>query len=251
MLLRRITQHVRNQNWFAVCLDFLIVVFGVYIGLQVQDWAVEKKRLKSERQYLERLHDEVEQLAMTREVYNESRVEFSQHLFEITEILNETNQEIELTHEHCRTIAHSSFTTIPPAELPSATELISSGRLDQIASSALRNSILGYIQDVARSRDLITAISDDNVSLSRAYPLLLKTKVSYAKGESDLVDLTASCNASDLRSNQSFINDFGNNAFVYVIYTNRAVLKVSEKLSELHAVLDKTLGINHPEKEVQ
>jgi len=29
MLLRRMMQHVRTQNWFAVFLDFVIVVVGV------------------------------------------------------------------------------------------------------------------------------------------------------------------------------------------------------------------------------
>ena len=38
MLLRRMTQHVKDQNWFAVGLDFLIVVLGVFLGLQVNNW---------------------------------------------------------------------------------------------------------------------------------------------------------------------------------------------------------------------
>lgn len=38
MLLRRITQHVKAQNWFAVGIDFVIVVIGVYIGIQVSNW---------------------------------------------------------------------------------------------------------------------------------------------------------------------------------------------------------------------
>jgi len=38
MILRRITKHVKEQNWFAVGLDFLIVVIGVFIGLQVNTW---------------------------------------------------------------------------------------------------------------------------------------------------------------------------------------------------------------------
>lgn len=38
MLLRRITEHVSSQNWFAVGLDFVIVVLGVYIGIQVSNW---------------------------------------------------------------------------------------------------------------------------------------------------------------------------------------------------------------------
>jgi hypothetical protein len=38
MLLRRITKHVKDQNWFAVGIDFFIVVIGVFIGIQVANW---------------------------------------------------------------------------------------------------------------------------------------------------------------------------------------------------------------------
>ena len=38
MLLRRITKHVKDQNWFAVGIDFFIVVVGVFMGLQVSNW---------------------------------------------------------------------------------------------------------------------------------------------------------------------------------------------------------------------
>lgn len=60
MLLRRITQHVQNQNWFAVFIDFLIVVVGVYIGLQVQNWGTEQNNRKLERHYLERLVEDMD-----------------------------------------------------------------------------------------------------------------------------------------------------------------------------------------------
>jgi len=38
MILRSITEHVRTQNWFAVGIDFFIVVVGVFIGIQVANW---------------------------------------------------------------------------------------------------------------------------------------------------------------------------------------------------------------------
>jgi hypothetical protein len=47
MLLRSITRHVTAQNWFAVGIDFVIVVIGVYIGIQVSNW--NEARLESER----------------------------------------------------------------------------------------------------------------------------------------------------------------------------------------------------------
>ena len=38
MLLRKITKHVKEQNWFAIGIDFFIVVIGVFIGLQAANW---------------------------------------------------------------------------------------------------------------------------------------------------------------------------------------------------------------------
>ena len=38
MLLRSITKHVKDQNWFAVLLDFLIVVVGILIAFQITNW---------------------------------------------------------------------------------------------------------------------------------------------------------------------------------------------------------------------
>lgn len=32
MILRRITEHVKTENWFAVGIDFVIVVIGVFVG---------------------------------------------------------------------------------------------------------------------------------------------------------------------------------------------------------------------------
>jgi hypothetical protein len=38
MLLRRVIEHVREQNWSAIAIDFVIVVVGVFIGIQVSNW---------------------------------------------------------------------------------------------------------------------------------------------------------------------------------------------------------------------
>ncbi len=38
MILSRITKHVKEQNWFAVVLDFVIVVAGILIAFQITSW---------------------------------------------------------------------------------------------------------------------------------------------------------------------------------------------------------------------
>ena len=56
MLLRRITQHVKDQNWFAVALDFFIVVAGILIAFQITYW----NEGRQERQRTERLFERLE-----------------------------------------------------------------------------------------------------------------------------------------------------------------------------------------------
>lgn len=55
MLLRRITEHVKAQNWTAVAIDFVIVVIGVYIGIQVSNWNDARVDAIRGRYYSERL----------------------------------------------------------------------------------------------------------------------------------------------------------------------------------------------------
>ena len=55
MLLRRITKHLKEQNWFAVGLDFLIVVVGVFMGFQVQQWNEDFSDKADAIKYLKRL----------------------------------------------------------------------------------------------------------------------------------------------------------------------------------------------------
>ena len=49
MILRRITEHVKAQNWFAVAIDFVIVVMGVLIGIQVSNWNADQNNKRAAR----------------------------------------------------------------------------------------------------------------------------------------------------------------------------------------------------------
>ena len=61
MLLRRITQHVKEQNWFAVLLDFLIVVAGILIAFQITNWNEELQQGNLEQSYLARMAADIEE----------------------------------------------------------------------------------------------------------------------------------------------------------------------------------------------
>lgn len=59
MILRRITEHVKTQNWFAVGLDFLIVVVGVFIGIQVSNWNETVNDRKREQAVLQAMLEDI------------------------------------------------------------------------------------------------------------------------------------------------------------------------------------------------
>jgi hypothetical protein len=59
MILRRVIKHFRNQEWTAIFLDFVIVVVGVFVGLQVSNWNDARADQVRAREFLERLHSDL------------------------------------------------------------------------------------------------------------------------------------------------------------------------------------------------
>ena len=59
MILRKLAESIRQQNWFTVLVEILIVVIGIFVGLQVDDWNRTRIQLSEESEYLTRLSDDL------------------------------------------------------------------------------------------------------------------------------------------------------------------------------------------------
>ena len=59
MLLRRVIEHVRKQEWTAVAIDFVIVVVGVFIGVQAANWNEARADQTRARGYIERIQSDL------------------------------------------------------------------------------------------------------------------------------------------------------------------------------------------------
>ncbi|MBU2605299.1 MAG: hypothetical protein KKC43_05350 [Alphaproteobacteria bacterium] len=55
MILRRVIAHVKNQEWTAIAIDFLIVVLGVFVATQVTNWNAERAAHARREQIVEAL----------------------------------------------------------------------------------------------------------------------------------------------------------------------------------------------------
>lgn len=65
MSLRSLALRLRARDWTAVTIEILIVIVGVFIGLQVSNWNETRKENERGTEYLQRLHDELLQDADT------------------------------------------------------------------------------------------------------------------------------------------------------------------------------------------
>jgi hypothetical protein len=59
MISRRLYEHVKTHNWFAVAIDFVIVVIGVFVGIQVSNWNDARALSATERDFIIELQGEI------------------------------------------------------------------------------------------------------------------------------------------------------------------------------------------------
>ena len=59
MILRRVVQRLKQQEWTAVVIEIAIVVLGVFIGIQVSNWNDDRKEQALEVVYLDRIAGDV------------------------------------------------------------------------------------------------------------------------------------------------------------------------------------------------
>ena len=244
MLLRRITEHVKAQNWFAVFVDFVIVVVGVFIGIQVSNWNEARVDAISERQYLERLHDEVVTVIQQRANNDRNRQERLDALNSVVDILYGAAEPRSLTALECRAIGSTHIMYTGEEVLPTADELLSAGRLEIIDSPDIRNALIRYRQLIARSNRLIDNMSANAVTLPRRYADLFD-RTDVTRTEDEGVRILLECDSEAIIASSNFRIDFADNFNRYEAYIAVGIRDVSDHLRHLHAVIDEELGTDH------
>ena len=196
MILRRLTKHVKDQNWFAVALDFLIVILGVFIGLQVNTWNAERQVRAGEQRYLERLREDV---AVSIE-QNEWRVAFMDRQDRYSTLALDRLSNCVIPPEDRDVIANALYhvgKSLPPVLLRSViNELNATGNFQTIRNSALREAITKAIETIETS-DLIF-----NTTVMRGTPhvVYVESQLEYLKSgpRSGAVDIAWGDIAFDL-----------------------------------------------------
>jgi hypothetical protein len=149
MLLRRVMEHVRRQDWVAIAIDFVIVVVGVFVGLQAATWNEARVDRMRAHSYLERIHDDIEtdldnyrdRLAFWSVVSDYGRAGLA---YAETGNANGASQwRLLLSYFQAGQLAEYFTTSVTYDELKSA------GELHLIGDVALRNQLAGYYINAA------------------------------------------------------------------------------------------------------
>jgi hypothetical protein len=141
MILRRLSQHVKDQNWLAVALDFLIVVAGVFMGLQVQEWNSARKDALEAVRVLDRLEDDFVQIRVRAERSRDGHAESLAAIARLVDAIS-VGELNEGTLADDIDLATRGQT--PPGTSTTFQELKSNGRLELIESLELRRALSEY-----------------------------------------------------------------------------------------------------------
>jgi hypothetical protein len=177
MILRRVMQHVREQNWFAVGIDFVIVVGGVFIGIQVANWNEERRERVAEQRYLLELVRDLEadiaELQRGRR-HNLARLATSEAVLLAVDPAYQRPDFFPLVDEE--PVPNPSFSGYVYAGLTATfvvigtdytfDELVQSGKLGVLSDRALVNRLTAYYGKLEVRR------SEDRVAFKQVAPML-------------------------------------------------------------------------------
>jgi hypothetical protein len=143
MILRRITEHVKTQNWFAVWLDLVIVVVGVFIGIQVANWNSATQARSKELVILEQL---ATQFASAVEDAKKAKVGSDANLEATRTVLRviRDGKEPEDKAAFLETLRSAGSFISGPGEPITLTELLATGGLSEMSSPGLRRALIRY-----------------------------------------------------------------------------------------------------------
>lgn len=146
MIFRRIKAHIEKENWFAVWIDFCIVVIGVFVGIQVANWNESRAEDRRETAYLERLEKEfdvVETRIRRAVLVGETRTRATKSMLKAWEV--GPSAFADPTEKGPGEFFLEIITNVVPTNPPAAfRELVSSGELSIIENEALRTALYEF-----------------------------------------------------------------------------------------------------------
>ncbi len=199
MVIRRIREHVVHHNWFAVTIDLVIVVVGVFLGTQANNWNQDRIDRARGHAYRERL---VADLSANKDDYATRR-----HYEEVVRAhalaaLDAVNRPAGPGDGHFLIDLYQASQINPRQTLRSTyDEIASVGALELIGDEALRRTLANFYVAVATTGVTLNNVPPYREHLRSAMPYAIQRNVisrcpetiSFAANNATTLTLASSC----------------------------------------------------------
>lgn len=168
MVVRRIREHAAQANWFAVAIDLLIVVIGVFLGMQASNWneaRVERQRGESYRaRLIEDLRANESDLRERRHYY----LQVQRHALATLEVLEQPT----MPGGEKFLIDAFQATQIIPRTLTRFTydEMIAAGGIDRLGDPGVRTKVKNFYAGMETGETTLRSTPPFREHLRRVMP---------------------------------------------------------------------------------
>jgi len=168
MTSRRFLDRLKRHDWLTVAIDLIIVVLGIFIGLQASRWVQTRQDIETERRYLERLladSDANIRVLQQAIAQNDSRAATLASLAAALDKRGPVPTHAQLSDVMCRWFVQPAV----DVRRGTYTELVSSGRLALVRDEDLRGRLAleqGTHQEAERLDILAPAVLQAAAPLS-------------------------------------------------------------------------------------
>lgn len=225
MLLRRFTGHLKEQNWFAVSLDMLVVVIGLLVGLQINDWHAGKRDEAEGIYHVKSLLSDIENDIAAYDELIATSAERLDDTFAASRILIKA-ETAEEDSEQFQQKHYAAFYLWGPKKKPAVlSRIVDGGKLDLIPSRDLQLALINF----DNAYDEFIYQTNTSYGYSKDITLVLMNQIEY--GERGMKS-----SLEDLRANKQVVAAMRGKAIM-----QRIQLDTLRQVQEANKILQKKL----------
>jgi len=181
MILRRVIAHFRKQEWTAIALDFVIVVVGVFVGLQVNNWNEARVQQQTARVYIERIRED---LAANKEDLRQRAAYFTQtrsHALVALAALDRPSET--LGQAFLIDVYQASQITPRIFGRDTYDEILSVGAVNAIADVSIRTRLANFYRSIGAQLTILTQVVPYRELIRRKMPYASQAAIRAGCGE--------------------------------------------------------------------
>lgn len=207
MILSRVIEHIKHEHWTGALIELVIVIVGIFVGLQANNWNTMRHQRQAESELVGELRVN---LALEIDIKTHS-VKYTEHLIHNLEdaiaVVQGMKHSQSLSPEECKTIWQSGIVMNSSFDNATLFALLTPSQLKIIRDSKLRTALLTYGGLHQRTVQFIDHVKSTFITVADKYPNLLPRRLDLHKHDLSSV----ACNLKKIRASQALQNNLLSN----------------------------------------